>query len=135
MLQKTNKELSEMKRQLISMGWNDKIDELNKSIESGKLVIVETKARSKHIDFCQDSTNVEQYRNSETEVAKLKPFIYNPVSYSKAETKSMSLLLDKVVTVERRVTEYTINAKSNTVYLDKDGKELEVPKESKEVSK
>ena len=35
MLQKTNKELAEMKKQLISMGWNDKVVELDKSIESG----------------------------------------------------------------------------------------------------
>ena len=131
----TQKELIALKKYIVSMGWNEQMQELESGIKSGVVSIVETKARSKHIDFCQDSTNVEQYRNSETEVAKLKPFIYNPVSYSKAETKSMSLLLDKVVTVERRVTEYTINAKSNTVYLDKDGKELEVPKESKEVSK
>ena len=90
MLQKTNKELAEMKKQLISMGWNDKVDELNKSIESGELVIVETKERQKHIHFCSDSKNVEQYRISEVEVA---------------------------------------NAKSTTVYFDKDGKQLEVPKE------
>ena len=41
----------------------------------------------------------------------------------------MSLLADKVVRVERRVKEFTINAKSVTVYFDKNGKELEVPKE------
>ena len=108
MLQKTKKELAEMKRQLISMGWNDKIVELDKSIESGELMIVETKERQKHIHFCGDSKNVEQYRVSESEVAK-------------------------VVRVERRVKEFTINAKSVTVYFDKDGKKLEVPSKVDEI--
>ena len=127
MLQKTNKELAEMKKQLISMGWNDKVIELDKSIESGELVIVETKERQKHIHFCIDSENVEQYRVSESEVAKLNSFNYEPTTYNKSETKAMSLLADKVVRVERRVKEFTINAKSVTVYFDKDGNKLEVP--------
>ena len=129
MLQKTNKELAEMKKQLISMGWNDKVVELDKSIESGELVIVETKERQKHIHFCLDSKNVEQYRVSESEVAKLTSFNYEPTTYNKSETKAMALLSDKVVRVERRVKEFTINAKSTTVYFDKDGNQLEVPKE------
>jgi hypothetical protein len=133
MLQKTKKELAEMKRQLISMGWNDKIVELDNSIESGELMIVETKERQKHIHFCGDSKNVEQYRVSESEVAKLTSFNYEPTSYNKSETKAMSLLADKVVRVERRVKEFTINAKSVTVYFDKDGKKLEVPSKVDEI--
>mgnify|MGYP003658180300 CR=1 FL=1 len=119
--QKTEKELAELKKQMLSMGWNDKVTELDNAIESGELVIVETKTRSKHIDFDIDL--------AELEVSKIKSFNYEPTSYSKSETKAMSLLSDKVVRVERRVKEYTINAKSSTVYFDENGKELEVPKE------
>tara|TARA_R110000765_G_scaffold348341_1_gene438425 strand:- start:79 stop:501 length:423 start_codon:yes stop_codon:yes gene_type:complete len=125
----TVKELAEIKKQIVAMGWNDKIAELDKSIESGELMIVETKERQKHIHFCIDSENVEQYRVSESEVAKLTSFNYEPTSYNKSETKAMALLSDKVVRVERRVKEFTINAKSVTVYFDKDGNKLEVPKE------
>lgn len=127
--QKTKKELDELKKQMLSMGWNDKIDELDNAIESGELEIVETKTRSKHIDFDTDLENKELYAKAESEVSKIKSFNYEPTSYSKSETKAMSLLSDKVVRVERRVKEYTINAKSSTVYFDKDGKQLEVPKE------
>ena len=92
-------------------------------------MIVETKTRSKHIDFDIDLENKELYAKAELEVSKIKSFNYEPTSYSKSETKAMSLLSDKVVRVERRVKEYTINAKSSTVYFDKDGKQLDVPKE------
>ena len=125
----TVKELAEIKKQIVAMGWNEKIAELDKSIESGELMIVETKERQKHIHFCLDSKNVDQYRISEVEVAKLTSFNYEPTSYNKSETKAMALLSDKVVRVERRVKEFTINAKSVTVYFDKDGNKLEVPKE------
>jgi len=127
--QKTEKELAELKKQMLSMGWNDKVVELDNAIESGELVIVQTAKRSKHIDFCSDIDNKEQYRVSEEEVAKLTSFNYEPTTYNKSETKAMALLSDKVVRVERRVKEFTINAKSTTVYLDKNGKELDVPKE------
>jgi hypothetical protein len=129
MLYKTQKELSELKKQMYSMNWHDKIEEIDKSIESGELVIVETKARSKHIDFDTDLKNKELYVEAETLVGKIKSFNYEPTSYNKSETKSMALLSDKVARVERRVKEFTINAKSSTVYFDKDGKQLEVPKE------
>ena len=127
--QKTEKELAELKKQMLSMGWNDKIDELDNAIESGELVIVETKTRSKHIDFDIDLENKERYVIAESEVSKIKSFNYEPTTYSKSETKAMSLLADKVVRVERRVKEFTINAKSSTVYFDEDGKQLEVPRE------
>ena len=126
---KTIKELAEFKKQLISMGMSDKVAELEKQIEAGTLTIVETKERQKHIHFCNDSQNVEQYRTAENEVSKLTSFNYEPTSYNKSETKALALLSDKVARVERRVKEFTINAKSTTVYLDKNGKELEVPKE------
>jgi len=127
--QKTEKELAELKKQMLSMGWNDKVTELDNAIEAGELVIVQTAKRSKHIDFDIDLENKELYAKAELEVSKIKSFNYEPTSYSKSETKAMSLLSDKVVRVERRVKEYTINAKSTTVYLDKNGKELDVPKE------
>ena len=127
--QKTKKELAELKKQMLSMGWNDKVVELDNAIESGELVIVETKTRSKHIDFDTDLENKERYVVAESEVSKIKSFNYEPTSYSKSETKAMALLSDKVARVERRVKEFTINAKSSTFYFDKDGKELEVPKE------
>jgi len=129
MLYKTQKELSELKKQMYSMNWHDKIEEIDKSIESGELVIVETKARSKHIDFDTDLKNKELYVEAEALVGKIKSFNYEPTSYNKSETKSMALLSDKVARVERRVKEFTINAKSTTVYFDKDGNQLEVPKE------
>lgn len=127
--QKTEKELAELKKQMLSMGWNDKIVELDNAIEAGELVIVETKTRSKHIDFDIDLENKELYAKAELEVSKIKSFNYEPTSYSKSETKAMALLSDKVARVERRVKEFTVNAKSSTVYFDKDGKQLEVPKE------
>ena len=127
--QKTEKELAELKKQMLSMGWNDKVVELDNAVESGELVIVQTAKRSKHIDFDTDLENKERYATAESEVSKIKSFNYEPTSYSKSEAKTMALLSDKVVRVERRVKEFTINAKSTTVYLDKNGKELEVPKE------
>jgi hypothetical protein len=126
---KTIKELAEFKKQLISMGMSDKVAEIDEQIEAGTLAIVETKERQKHIHFCNDSKNVEQYRTAENEVSKLTSFNYEPTSYNKSETKALALLSDKVARVERRVKEFTINAKSTTVYFDKSGNELEVPKE------
>ena len=73
--QKTEKELAELKKQMLSMGWNDKIVELDNAIEAGELVIVETKTRSKHIDFDTDLENKERYVIAESEVNKIKSFI------------------------------------------------------------
>ena len=87
--QKTEKELAELKKQMLSMGWNDKVVELDNAIEAGELVIVQTAKRSKHIDFCSDIDNKEQYRVSEEEVAKLTSFNYEPTTYNKSDSNLM----------------------------------------------